>query len=56
MKSFFKNLKYANFDMMYNIYNTYSLNNLTEAIFVIIVIIQNLSIILCDEVYFNLIN
>lgn len=56
MKSFFKNLKYANFDVIYNIYNTSTLSNLTEVIFVIIEVIQNLSMILCDEVYYYLIN
>jgi len=50
MKFLFKNIKKANFDVIYNIYNTYSSNYLIEIIFIIIQIMQNLGLTLCDRV------
>ena len=55
MKSYFKNLKEANFDVIYNIYNLYTSNYIIEIIFIIIQVMQNLGMTLCDKVSYILI-
>ncbi len=50
MKSLFKNLKEANFDVIYNIYNLYTSNYIMEIIFIIFQAMQNLGLTLCDQV------
>ncbi len=50
MDSFYKNLKLASFDVIYNIYNPHISNYIIEIIFVIIEVVQNLSMTICDGV------
>ena len=50
MDSFHKNLKFASFDVIYNIYNPHISNYIIEIIFVIIEVVQNLSMTICERV------
>lgn len=50
MDSFYKNLKLASFDVIYNIYNPHISNYIIEIIFVIIEVVQNLSMTICERV------
>lgn len=50
MDSFYKNLKLASFDVIYNIYNPHISNYIIEIIFVIIEVVQNLSMTISDGV------
>ncbi len=50
MDSFYKNLKLASFDVIYNIYNPHISNYIIEIVFVIIEVVQNLSMTICDGV------
>lgn len=50
MDSFYKNLKLASFDVIYNIYNPHISNYIIEIVFVIIEVVQNLSMTISDGV------
>ena len=50
MDSFYKNLKLASFDVIYNIYNPHISNYIIEIILVIIEVVQNLSMTICERV------
>jgi len=50
MNEFFKKLKEANFNVIYNVYNTYNSNFVLEIIFSFVEIFQNFGIIMNDLV------
>ena len=58
MNSFYKRIKLASFDVLYNIYESYISREIITILFDIIEIMQNLSITICDGVkfYLNIIN
>ena len=58
MNSFYKRIKLASFDVLYNIYDSYISKEILIILCDIIEIMQNLSINLCDGVkfYLNIIN
>ena len=54
MNSFYKRIKLASFDVLYNIYDSYISKEILIILCDIIEIMQNLSINLCDGVKFYL--
>ena len=54
MNSFYKRIKLASFDVLYNIYESYISREIITILFDIIEIMQNLSITLCDGVKYYL--
>ena len=54
MNSFYKRIKLASFDVLYNIYDSYISKEIIIILFDLIVIMQTLSINLCDGVKFYL--
>ena len=54
MNSFYKRLKLASFDVLYNIYDSYISKEILIILCDIIEIMQNLSITLCDGVKYYL--
>ena len=54
MNSFYKRLKLASFDVLYNIYYSYISKEIIIILFDLIEIMQNLSITLCDGVKYYL--